>query len=127
MMASFLQYMLPGMPSLYYADETGMEGYKDPFNRRTYPWGREDETLLKHHRQLGQLRKELEVLRLGDIRFFHAAHGKLGFIRQFGGKTIRVYVNHSQEGWEIAEGTARMSKNLRERTLMPLGFCIMEE
>ena len=127
MMASFLQYMLPGMPSLYYADETGMEGYKDPFNRRTYPWGREDETLLKHHRQLGQLRKDLEVLRLGDIRFFHAAQGKLGFTRQFGGKTIRVYINHSQEGWEIAEGTVRMSKNLHEQTLMPLGFCILED
>ena len=42
LMASFLQYMLPGAPSLYYADEAGMEGYKDPFNRRPYPWGRED-------------------------------------------------------------------------------------
>ena len=46
LMASLLQYMLPGAPSLYYADEAGMEGYKDPFNRRTYPWGREDKQLL---------------------------------------------------------------------------------
>ena len=42
LIASFLQYMLPGAPSLYYADETGMQGHKDPFNRRTYPWGLED-------------------------------------------------------------------------------------
>ena len=40
MMASFLQYTLPGSPSLYYGDEACMEGYKDPFNRRPYPWGR---------------------------------------------------------------------------------------
>ena len=39
LMASFLQYTLPGSPSLYYADEAGMEGYRDPFNRRTYPMG----------------------------------------------------------------------------------------
>jgi glycosidase len=44
-MASFLQYCLPGMPSLYYADEAGMQGYKDPFCRRPFPWGREDTEL----------------------------------------------------------------------------------
>ena len=58
MMASFIQYMLPGSPSLYYGDEAGMEGGKDPFNRRTYPWGRENRELLTHHRLLGRLRKE---------------------------------------------------------------------
>ena len=42
-MASFLQFTLPGAPSIYYGDEAGMEGYRDPFNRRTFPWGREDE------------------------------------------------------------------------------------
>jgi hypothetical protein len=57
-MASFLQYTLPGAPSLYYGDEAGMEGYNDPFNRRTYPWGRENPELLSHHRNLGQLRKD---------------------------------------------------------------------
>lgn len=44
-MASFLQFVLPGAPSVYYGDEAGMEGYADPFNRRTYPWGREDPDL----------------------------------------------------------------------------------
>jgi glycosidase len=56
MMASFLQYMLPGSPSLYYGDEALMEGYKDPFNRRTFPWGQEDRELQAHFRLLGQLR-----------------------------------------------------------------------
>lgn len=45
MLASFLQFTLPGAPSIYYGDEAGMEGGKDPFNRRTYPWGREDTDL----------------------------------------------------------------------------------
>ena len=126
-MASFLQYMLPGTPSLYYADEAGMEGYKDPFNRRPYPWGQEDRMLLEHHRQLGQLRKELEVLRFGDIQFFKASEGKLGFARSFGGKTVRVYINRSQDPWTIPAGTVLMQKNLQQHTLLPLGFCIMEE
>ncbi len=33
---------LPGMPSLYYGDEAGMEGANDPYNRVPFPWGRED-------------------------------------------------------------------------------------
>ena len=68
MMASFLQYTLPGSPSLYYADEAGMEGHKDPFNRRSFPWGKEPEfaDLL---RQLGELKREHEALRVGDIQF----------------------------------------------------------
>ena len=52
-LATLLQFTLPGSPSIYYADEAGMEGAKDPFNRRTYPWGKEDPDVLDHFRYLG--------------------------------------------------------------------------
>ena len=132
LMASFLQYMLPGAPSLYYADEAGMEGYKDPFNRRTYPWGKEDTHLLEHHRQLGRLRKEQEALRLGDIEFFQAGDKKLGFIRRLGEKTVRIYVNRSEDTWEVPAGRLLYGHNLRNAaptwlTLSHMGFCITED
>ena len=38
--ASAILYTMPGIPCIYYGDEAGMEGAKDPFNRRTYPWGK---------------------------------------------------------------------------------------
>ena len=60
MRASFLQFTLPGAPSIYYGDEAGMEGGKDPFNRRTYPWGREDTDLRDHFLRLGRLRRDWE-------------------------------------------------------------------
>ena len=131
-MASFLQYMLPGAPSLYYADETGMEGYKDPFNRRPYPWGNEDQTLLSHHRQLGKLRKEHEALRLGDIEFFQAGDQRLGFSRSLNGQKLRIYVNRSADQWEIPAGRMLYGHNLHTvapdwLTLSPMGFCIVEE
>ena len=28
----------PGVPCIYYGDETGLEGHDDPYNRSTYPW-----------------------------------------------------------------------------------------
>ena len=103
MLASVLQYTLPGSPSLYYGDEVGMEGSKDPFNRRTYPWGNEDPQLLEHFRMLGQLRKKHAALRLGDTEFFLAGSGEIGFTRSYQGKTIKIYVNQRDGTFAITE------------------------
>ena len=132
LMASFLQYTLPGAPSLYYGDEAGMEGYKDPFNRRTYPWGREDGELMEHFRRLGQLRKAWECLRLGQIAFFQAGDQKLGFARILEGNQVRVYLNRSCDDWQIPGGKILYGRNLRTVTpeslsVAPMGFCVTVE
>ena len=132
MMASFLQYTLPGSPSLYYGDEACMEGYKDPFNRRPYPWGREDLDFMNHFKRLGRLRKEHPALRYGDIRFFSAGDRRLGFTRTYEGKTYRVYCNRSADNWEVPAGKLVMGCNLHLVApdwliLGPRGFCITEE
>ncbi len=130
--ASFLQYTLPGSPSLYYGDEVLMEGHKDPFNRRTYPWGHEDHGLLAHFRRLGQMKKENPALRLGDIQFFQAGEKHLGFTRSYEGKTLRIYCNRSADIWEIPAGKLLLGYNLQVvapqwLTVGPRGFCIVEE
>ena len=132
MMASFLQYTLPGSPSLYYGDEACMEGYKDPFNRRPYPWGREDLDFMNHFKRLGKLRREHPALRYGDIRFFSAGDRRLGFTRTYEGKTYRVYCNRSADNWEVPAGKLVMGCNLHLVApdwliLGPRGFCITEE
>ena len=126
LLASFLQYTLPGAPSLYYGDEAGLEGHKDPFNRRTYPWGREDSQLLSHYKALGNLRKSQEALQKGDIHFFCATGGRIGFTRTFQDKELKIYVNHSNEPWEIPASTAVFARGLTD-TLTPMGFCILED
>ena len=132
LMASFLQYMLPGSPSLYYGDEAGMEGYRDPFNRRPYPWGREDLELQSHYMRLGKLRTSCDPLRLGDIRFFVAGDKHLGFERSYGGRTVKVYANRSGDAWEISKGRILLGYNIQVvstdcLTLGPRGFCVTEE
>lgn len=132
MMASFLQYTLPGSPSIYYADETCMEGYKDPFNRRPFPWGREDEEILSHYRCLGKLRAQQEALRLGDIQFFVAGDKHLGYSRSWKGKAIKIYVNRSGDPWDITAGRVIFGKNIQTvapdwLTLAPRGYCAVEE
>ena len=125
-MASFLQYTLPGAPSIYYGDEAGMEGHKDPFNRRTYPWGCENRQLLTHYQKLGQLRTSCDALRLGDIHFFHHHGSKLGFSRQYQNQQVNIYINRSSEPWVLPGNAVLLENNLHENTLMPMGFCIME-
>jgi len=130
--ASFLQYTLPGAPSLYYGDEAGMEGCKDPFNRRTYPWGHEDQELVSHFRRLGQLRKETTALRWGDIRFFRSDGGKVGFTRSCDGQKVTVCINCSQSNWAVPAGKLLLGQNIRTvgidtLTLAPMGCCILEE
>ncbi len=132
LVASFLQYTLPGSPSLYYGDEACMEGYRDPFNRRPYPWGREEPEFLAHFQRLGKLRKQIPALRLGDIRFFTAGDKHLGFTRSLDGKTYRVYCNRSADSWEIPAGKLVFGYNMQLvtpdlLTIGPRGFCITED
>ena len=131
-MASFLQFTIPGSPCVYYADEAGMEGYADPFNRRPYPWGREDRDLLDHYRQLAALRRRCEAIRRGSIQFLEAKNRKLGFVRELNGQRIRIYVNRSYENWEIGPGRILFGHNLETVSrdsirLEPMGFCAVEE
>ena len=131
-LASLLQYTLPGCPSLYYGDETGMEGYNDPFNRRPYPWGKENALLLQHFQRLGNLRKNCKALRLGDTEFIQAEGGKLSFSRSIGGEKIRIYVNHSAETWDIPAGQILYGQKLHAvapdwLSLGSMGFCITKE
>jgi len=57
--AAAMEYILPGMPSIYYGDEIGLEGGKDPVCRRPYPWGKEDEHILNYYKKLGVMRGNL--------------------------------------------------------------------
>ena len=131
LIAVFLQFMLPGSPSIYYGDETGMEGDKDPFNRRTFPWGQENPALQSFFRSMGLLHKASPALRLGDIQFFCAENGKLGFTRRYESQTFKIYVNYSDEDWELPAGNFLLHRNLRAESdvpcrLSPMGFCICQ-
>ena len=56
-MAYAIIYTLPGVPCLYYGDEIGMQGYRDPFNRAFFCWDSHEERLRPVLAQLAQLRQ----------------------------------------------------------------------
>lgn len=132
MMASLLQYTLPGAPSLYYGDEAGMEGCKDPFNRRPYPWGREDRELQAHYRAIGMLKKSSAPLRLGDLTFLEAGDHRLAYRRSWQGQSVKIYVNRSGDNWDVPAGKVLLGHRLNMTapgwlSLLPMGYCVVEE
>ena len=76
-----IQMTWPGAPTVYYADEAGQVGWTDPDNRRTYPWGHEDQSLIDLHRDLIRLRHTLPVLKNGSIKPLLADYGRIAYAR----------------------------------------------
>ena len=95
--AALLLFCFPGSPTVYYGDEAGMEGFEDPFNRRTYPWGREDRELLDWFRALGALRRDHTALRRGDIRYVAGRGPLLAFLRWDGEERVLCAFNAGEE------------------------------
>lgn len=131
-MAAFLQFTLPGMACIYYGDEAGLDGYRDPFNRKYYPWGREDAALLNFYRELAQIKRRSPALRRGELTVLEAGGGRLMFRRKAPEETLTVCCNRSGENWSVPHsGHVRFGVNLYECmpgtvTVAPGGCCIME-
>lgn len=95
-MASAIQYTLPGVPSLYYGDEAGMEGYKDPFNRVCYPWGNENKELLDWYKTLGEIRRSTACLKDGTFGTVSEMLGCLAYKRVGEKDEIMVIANRNE-------------------------------
>lgn len=96
-LASGILYTLPGVPCIYYGDEVGVEGYKDPFNRATFPWGREDKNLLDWYRRLGQMRRECTCLVDGDLINYGSTGRTMGYIRMDDKEMLLCVFNAAHE------------------------------
>ncbi len=71
----------PGSPCIYYGDEAGLCGFTDPDSRRPFPWGREDEKLVRFYRECAEIRRSYDVIKTGSTRFLTARGSVLSFAR----------------------------------------------
>lgn len=91
--AYVLVYTLYGVPSVYYGDEAGLSGNLDPYNRRAYPWGREDRDLVEFFEKLGSFRRENKVLKDGSTKILYSEDGVFVFERRTENEQIIVAVS----------------------------------
>ena len=92
-----IQMTWPGSPTIYYGDEAGQVGWTDPDSRRTYPWGREDTSLIDMHRDAIALRKRLSCLRLGSIKALDAGNGYIAYGRFDKDNTAIIVINNNDK------------------------------
>lgn len=129
--AAVLQYTFFGFPCVYYGDEVGMEGYKDPFCRGCYPWGKENKLLLDFYRRLGEIRS-LPVFSDGDFSELAAEKGVYAFRRNdaASGTEAVVAVNRGSVDYELSlPDTYRdllTGREYKDRCILsPLGYVIL--
>ena len=79
--AVVIQMTWMGAPTIYYGDEAGLCGFTDPDNRRTYPWGHEDQEMIRFHKDIIRLRRENDELRIGSLKFLDTDYNLLVYGR----------------------------------------------
>ena len=90
-----------GAPTVYYGDEVGVCGFTDPDNRRTYPWGHEDQQMLGFHKEMIRIHKEHEALRTGAVVMLHCEKNILAYGRFTEEEQIIVILNNRSELAEV--------------------------
>lgn len=104
-MASLIQFTLPGVPSIYYGDEIGMQGMRDPFNRACMDWENPNDELLKWYKRLGEIRRGCKALVSGEIEFVYADNSSFAYVRKSDDNAVLVAVNNNEEEISIYVGS----------------------
>jgi len=92
-LVALAQMAFVGVPCVYYGDEIGMEGLRDPHNRKPMEWDKLDDEMLLWYRRLTAIRAEREVLRSGEIEFVYAQDGVLAFVRHNESEKLLCVIN----------------------------------
>ena len=118
-----VQMTWPGAPTVYYGDEAGVCGFTDPDNRRTYPWGHEDQMMTAFHRDMIRIHKEYEFLRHGSLVFLWNDYQGLCFGRFSHDERIIVILNNRGEDREVEidvwkTGISRLQDSQLKRVML---------
>lgn len=96
--AVVIQMTWPGAPTIYYGDEAGVCGFTDPDNRRTYPWGNEDQELIAFHKDIIRIHKSHKEFLTGSLKYIDADYNVIAYGRfNKTGKSVIVVNNNDHE------------------------------
>lgn len=92
-----IQMTMPGVPLIYYGDEAGLTGGKDPLNRKPYPWGNENMDIYNIYKEVIKIRNNNQVFIEGDLKFHSINEDILCYERAYDNIKSLVVINKSRE------------------------------
>lgn len=99
--AVLVQMTWPGAPTIYYGDEAGVTGWTDPDNRRTYPWGHENQELIQLHKDLIRIHKDYDAIKTGALIYLGGAQNFISYGRFDKKDKLVVAVNRSDSQMQV--------------------------
>jgi cyclomaltodextrinase / maltogenic alpha-amylase / neopullulanase len=122
-LATLFQMTYVGAPMIYYGDEIGMEGGKDPECRKTMVWssGKQDHELLEWYTTLIRLRREHPVFRHGEYTplIVDDDRNVLAFIRRHGKNCAVVILNNSDSPQKVELDLRGIARGVRWVQVIP--------
>ena len=104
-----------------------MQGLIDPFNRRFYPWGKENKEILSHYRKLSEFRKKTPLFKDGLYKTEYAANSIFIFKRYDETGSLTLAANASSSPYLLFTRIYDMLNGEYTDTLNPYGFVIYGE
>ena len=93
--AYLLLASLPGVPCIYYGDEFGMEGYHDPFNRKTFPTGAFNDKNIDFFKRVNAVRNGEELFKSTELSASVPQEGVAHIVRTNGKEKLHILANMS--------------------------------
>jgi len=102
-LATLFQMTYPGAPCIYYGDEIGLMGGRDPENRAAFPWDKShwDHDLRNAIKTYAHIRLSHPELRTGEYQSIYAEGRRLAFLRHLEGQYMVVVLNACDGTWDL--------------------------
>ena len=94
LLAYAMLYTLPGVPCVYYGDEIGMQGYRDPFNRAYFDWNSTERRLRVPLSNLARLRRSCDAFDGGSMELVEASADVLHYRRVGKEQSAEIILNN---------------------------------
>ena len=100
--ATLLQFTLYGIPSVYYGDEVGLQGFFDPVNRRCFPWEKENNEILSWIKKISKIRKSYSAFEKGSLAIEYQKGGCIIYKRADKDSEILICINISSKDVKLS-------------------------
>lgn len=89
--------MMPGNLSIFYGDETLVEGFGNLYNRKPFPWDKQNDNLIGFFKSIGELRKQENELETSDLKILEINKDYIIFERNNKAIKYLIAVNRTSE------------------------------